>query len=117
MIDYEDLLGVPVHERDCLRKRKGRLRGGPLQDPFHASGRFHAARHPAGGNGKYEIQPMRKKNVEVKPVEFDIPAEATAGGALTLEWQPDPAEAGNGRFVQVSEAWLIRIHESCFKIR
>jgi len=60
-------------------------------------------------NGKFEIQPMRKKELEVKPVEFDIPAEATAGGSLTLEWQPNPEESGNGRFVQVSEVWLIRV--------
>jgi hypothetical protein len=60
-------------------------------------------------NGKFEIHPMRKKELEVKPVEFDIPAEATAGGSLTLEWQPNPEESGNGRFVQVSEVWLIRV--------
>ncbi|MBS1855763.1 MAG: hypothetical protein JST11_10385 [Acidobacteria bacterium] len=59
-------------------------------------------------NGKYEIHPMRKKDAEVKPVEFAIPPEATAGGTLTLEWQPNPEEAGNGRFVQVPEVWLIR---------
>jgi hypothetical protein len=59
-------------------------------------------------NGRFEIQPMRKKDVEVKPVEFDIPVEATAGGGLTLEWQANPEEAGNGRFVQVAEVWLIR---------
>jgi hypothetical protein len=51
---------------------------------------------------------MRKKDVEAKPVEYDIPAAATASGNLVLEWQPDPAESGNGRFVQVSEVWLIR---------
>jgi hypothetical protein len=60
-------------------------------------------------NGKFEIHPMRKKEREVKPVEFDIPAEATAGGSLLLEWQPNPEESGNGRFVQVSEVWLIRV--------
>jgi hypothetical protein len=60
-------------------------------------------------NGKFEVHPMRKKDAEAKPVEFDIPAEATAAGALTLEWQPDPAESGNGRFVQVSEVWLVRV--------
>src|SRR5207245_2862006 len=54
-------------------------------------------------NGKFEIQPMRKKDLEVKPIEFAIPAEATAGGSLTLEWRPNPEESGNGRFVQVSE--------------
>ncbi len=59
-------------------------------------------------NGKIEIHPMRKKDSEVKPVEFDIPAEATAGGTLTLEWQANPDESGNGRFVQVAEVWLIR---------
>jgi hypothetical protein len=59
-------------------------------------------------NGKLEIHPMRKKDLEVKPVEFEIPAEATAGGSLLLEWQANPEEAGNGRFVQVNEVWVIR---------
>jgi hypothetical protein len=66
----------------------------------------HATRLVA--NGKWEIHPMRKKELEVKPVEFDIPAAATAEGSLMLEWQPDPAESGNGRFVQISEVWLLR---------
>lgn len=65
-----------------------------------------ATRLVAGG--KYEIHPMRKKDLEVKPIEFDIPAEATAGGKLTLEWQANPDESGNGRFVQLNEVWLIR---------
>jgi hypothetical protein len=59
-------------------------------------------------NGKFEIHPMRKKDLEVKPIEFDIPAEATASGALALEWQSNPEESGNGRFVQIAEVWLIR---------
>lgn len=63
-------------------------------------------------NGKFEVHPMRQKDLEVKPVEFDIPAEATAGGSLMLEWQPNAAESGNGRFVQVSEVWLIRVGRS-----
>jgi len=61
-------------------------------------------------NGKFEIHPMRKKELEVKPVEFEIPAEATAGGSLTLEWQANPEESGNGRFVQLSEVWLVRVN-------
>ena len=60
-------------------------------------------------NGKFEIQAMRKKDAEVKPVEFEIPAVATAGGSLMLEWQANPEESGNGRFVQVNEVWLIRV--------
>jgi hypothetical protein len=51
---------------------------------------------------------MQKKSPEVKPVEYDIPVQATAAGTLVLEWQPDPGESGNGRFVQVSEVWLVR---------
>jgi hypothetical protein len=60
-------------------------------------------------NGKFEIHPMRKKDLEVRPVEFEIPAEATAGSSLMLERQANPEESGNGRFVQVSEVWLIRV--------
>ena len=48
-------------------------------------------------NGKVEIHPMRKKELDVKPLEFDIPSESTAGGNLTLEWQANPEEAGNCR--------------------
>jgi hypothetical protein len=59
-------------------------------------------------NGKFEIHAMRKKDLEVKPVEFDIPAEATVGGSLMLEWLANPEESGNGRFVQVAEVWLVR---------
>lgn len=60
-------------------------------------------------NGTIQIHPMRKKDLMVKPLEFDIPADATAAGALTLEWQASPEEAGNGRFIQISEVWLIRV--------
>jgi hypothetical protein len=59
-------------------------------------------------SGKFEIHPMRKKELELKPVAFDIPAEATAGGTPALEWQSNPEEAGNGRFVQHAEVWLVR---------
>jgi hypothetical protein len=59
-------------------------------------------------NGKWEIHAMQKAEANEKMAEFDIPAEATTGGKLTLEWQANPEEAGNGRFVQVCEVWLIR---------
>jgi hypothetical protein len=60
-------------------------------------------------NSNIEIHPMRKKDLAVKPVEFDIPREATASGKLTLEWQANPEESGNGRFIQVAEVWLVRV--------
>ena len=94
-----------------------RLRYTGLDPAAHYKVRFieagdatpHATRLLAVGeaNGEWEIHPLRKKDLAVKPVEFDIPAEATAGGSLTLEWQPDPTESGSGRFVQISEVWLI----------
>jgi len=59
-------------------------------------------------NGAVEIHPRRKREAVVRVVEFDIPPAATAGGTLTLEWQPDPNASGNGRFVQVSEVWLVK---------
>jgi hypothetical protein len=59
-------------------------------------------------NGAVEIHPLRKREAVVRVVEFDIPPATTAGGTLTLEWQPDPNASGNGRFVQVSEVWLVK---------
>src|SRR5205085_8429642 len=59
-------------------------------------------------NGAVEIHPLRKREAVVRVVEFDIPPATTGGGTLILEWQPDPNASGNGRFVQVSEVWLVK---------
>jgi hypothetical protein len=59
-------------------------------------------------NGKYEVHNMRPKDPDSRPVEFDIPVEATRTGALRLTWNR-PAGGGNGRGVQVSEVWLLRM--------
>jgi hypothetical protein len=45
----------------------------------------------------------------VRPVEFDIPAAATADGTLTLRWSQEPGQGGNGRACQVAEVWIMRI--------
>jgi len=55
-----------------------------------------------------EIHPLMQKPNPVKPVEFDIPRAATAGGELNLEWTREQGLGGNGRGCQVSEIWLIR---------
>jgi hypothetical protein len=44
----------------------------------------------------------------VRPVEFDVPKQATAKGELDLVWTGEPGLGGNGRGTQVSEVWLIR---------
>ncbi len=40
------------------------------------------------------------------PLEFDIPAGATADGELTLDWTQEPGGGGTGRGCQVAEVWL-----------
>jgi len=60
-------------------------------------------------NGSVEIHGFIQKPSPVRPVEFNIPPEATRGGTLALEWTCPAGLGGNGRGVQVSEVWLIRV--------
>ena len=55
-----------------------------------------------------EVHPLIRKESPVRPVEFDIPAEATADGELRLNWYRQPGLGGNGRGCQVAEVWLMR---------
>jgi hypothetical protein len=55
-----------------------------------------------------EIHPLMAKPWPVRPVEFDVPQEATATGGLTLQWTREAGLGDNGRGCQVSEVWLIR---------
>jgi hypothetical protein len=59
-------------------------------------------------NGSVEIHPYWTKPNPPMPLEFDIPAEATRGGTLTLEWTRPPGLGGNGRGCDVAEVWLIK---------
>jgi hypothetical protein len=43
-----------------------------------------------------------------EPVEYDIPAKATASGELTLLWTQEPGRGGAGRGCQVCEVWLLK---------
>ncbi len=45
---------------------------------------------------------------QLQPLEFDVPAGATARGELTLTWRQEPGQTGAGRGCQVAEVWLIR---------
>jgi hypothetical protein len=55
-----------------------------------------------------EIHPLLAKPVPVKPLEFDIPRQATGKGDLSLSWYREAGLGGNGRGCQVAEVWLIR---------
>jgi len=59
-------------------------------------------------NGTIEIHPLMAKPVPYRPVEFDLPREATETGVLNLEWTREPGQSGNGRGCDVAEIWLIK---------
>ncbi|MEO7652792.1 MAG: hypothetical protein ABIZ80_20210, partial [Bryobacteraceae bacterium] len=59
-------------------------------------------------NEQIVIHDYTKKPVPIRPLEFDIPAEATAGGELRLSWDLQAGAGGPGRGCQMSEVWLIR---------
>jgi len=55
-----------------------------------------------------ELHPFLLKPRDMKPLEFDIPRDATRTGVFFLTWHPEPGRGGNGRGCQVSEVWLIK---------
>jgi len=57
---------------------------------------------------KYEIHGWLERPVPFRPLEFDVPAEATAGGVLNLSVFREPATGGAGRGNAVAEIWLMR---------
>ena len=58
--------------------------------------------------GAHEIHPLMLKPQPVRPIEFDIPREATSGGELRLSWYREAGLGGNGRGCQVAEVWLMK---------
>jgi hypothetical protein len=56
----------------------------------------------------HEVHGPMAKPVPVAPVEFVVPAAATADGALTLTWRVNEGLRGAGRGNQVAEVWLIK---------
>ena len=59
-------------------------------------------------NDKYEIHPPMRKESPVKPVEFDVPPDATRAGELTLTFSGPTGMGGAGRGNQIAEVWLMR---------
>ena len=55
-----------------------------------------------------EIHPFMDKPNPLRPVEYEIPASATAGGTLELRWYGKPGRGGNGRGCAIGEVWLLR---------
>jgi len=59
-------------------------------------------------NGEIEIHPFIEKPAPYRPMEFDLPREATRNGELNLAWTREPGQGGNGRGCDVAEIWLIK---------
>jgi hypothetical protein len=59
-------------------------------------------------NDTHEIHPPLRKESPIKPVEFDVPVEATRGGELTLTFSAPPGMGSAGRGNQIAEVWLMR---------
>ena len=57
-------------------------------------------------NDAIEIHPLIGRPVPFRPLEFEIPKPATAGGELRLTFSKEPGLGGAGRGLQVAEVWL-----------
>jgi hypothetical protein len=59
-------------------------------------------------NDKFEIHGPIKKEMPIKPVEYDVPVDATRGGELTLTFSAPAGMGSAGRGNQIAEVWLMR---------
>lgn len=59
-------------------------------------------------NDRVEVHGWLERPVPFRPLEFDLPREATAGGTLKLSVTKEPGRGGAGRGNSVSEIWLMR---------
>jgi hypothetical protein len=72
------------------------------------TGDMFQARLKLTAGDSFEVHPFLLKPREMKPLEFNLPREATRTGELTLSWYAESGRGGNGRGCQVSEVWLIK---------
>jgi hypothetical protein len=84
-------------------------------DGLNPSARYRVRVVYAGENNNTEVllsaegRPVHaamRKPFPPRPIEFDIPAEATADGRLRLKWERAPGIGGAGRGLQIAEVWL-----------
>jgi hypothetical protein len=99
----ESLYDAPLQMRykDLDRRAQYKVRVVYAGDNFRTRLRLVA-------NDTIAVHPLIPKENPVRPVEFDIPREATAEGELQLSWFQEPGRGGSGRGCQVAEVWLIK---------
>ena len=105
MTEAESLWDAPLQLRYSGLDRAAhyRVRVVYAGDVFNANGLIRLV-----ANDAYEIHPSIKKELPVKPMEFDVPVEATRDGELTLTFTGPPGTGGSGRGNQIAEVWLLR---------
>jgi hypothetical protein len=59
-------------------------------------------------NDMHEVHPPIQKPSPIKPVEYDVPIEATRGGDLTLTFSAPAGLGSAGRGNQIAEVWLLK---------
>ncbi|MDE3178286.1 MAG: hypothetical protein KGM47_01395, partial [Acidobacteriota bacterium] len=59
-------------------------------------------------NKGVEVHGYIQKPWPMRPLEFDIPSQATAAGELRLRWFGEPGLGHNGQGCQVAEVWLMK---------
>jgi hypothetical protein len=59
-------------------------------------------------DGNHSIHPLMEKPWPPKPLEFDVPREATGAGKLTLVWHRQLGLGGGGGGCQVAEILLMK---------
>ncbi|MEO7402642.1 MAG: hypothetical protein ABIU95_03130, partial [Burkholderiales bacterium] len=100
---------VTLHYADLDPRAHYKLRVVYAGDNSEVKVRLVAASAAAqSAHREIEIHPFQLKPQPIAPIEFEIPADATSGGELTLTWQSDPQRGGPGRGCQIAEAWLIK---------
>jgi hypothetical protein len=67
-------------------------------------------------NEGIEVHPYILKAQPRRPMEFEVPHEATWEGHLTLRWYREPGHGGSGTGCDISEIWLIKDQETGFPL-
>ncbi len=103
---------VTLHYPDLDPQARYRLRVVYAGDNFEVRVRLVASPASAeSANREIEVHPFQLKPQPVKPIEFEIPSQATSGGELTLTWLTNPERGHAGRGCQIAEVWLIKLPE------
>ncbi len=96
---------LTMHYENLQAKGRYRLRvvyGADVEKPVPK------IRLVAGEQDQCEVHPLMDRPVPFRPLQFDIPPEATATGELTLKWYAEPGFGGNGHGVHVAEVRIVR---------